>query len=349
MRKKKKIIIISIIIILLLIPLFISIFLYEQNFNKRFETNEYFKYELNDFENLKRTKDEFASNDGQLLVGYKYYKDDIVGAKGLIVISHGLGGGGHNRYMNYIDYFTSNNYLVFAYDNTGNDESEGNSVNGLSQSVIDLDYALRHIKTSDNYKDLPILLVGHSWGAYAVSSVLNIHTDIKAVLSISGFNKTIDIITEQGKTIVGPFIHVLKPYLSFYEYLKFGKYSRYSSIDGYSNESTKVIIVHSEDDSTISYASSYERYYQEYKDDSRFTFISFKDHGHNYPLGSKASHEYIIKFNEEFQKVYDEYDGSVPVSVLDDIYASLDKNLAFELDQIVMANILEVFDKSILE
>ena len=39
--------------------------------------------------------------------------------KGVVVIAHGLGGGGQNTYMDLADYFTSNGYLVFAYDVTG--------------------------------------------------------------------------------------------------------------------------------------------------------------------------------------------------------------------------------------
>lgn len=42
-----------------------------------------------------------------------------------MVIAHGLGGGGHNTYMPFIDYFTSNSYYVFAYDVRGNDYSDG--------------------------------------------------------------------------------------------------------------------------------------------------------------------------------------------------------------------------------
>ena len=56
---------------------------------------------------------------------------------------------GQNTYMDVADYFTSNVYLAFAYDATGNDKSEGDSVEGLPQGVIDLDYALRYIKQSD--------------------------------------------------------------------------------------------------------------------------------------------------------------------------------------------------------
>ena len=53
--------------------------------------------------------------------------------------------------MDVADYLSSNGYLVFAYDATGNDESEGDAVNGLPQGIIDLDYAIRFIKESNEF------------------------------------------------------------------------------------------------------------------------------------------------------------------------------------------------------
>lgn len=345
MKGKKKLIIIGIVFLLiLLIPFFITMFIYEQNFDIRFITNEYLKYDLSDFEGLERTSYKFKSNNGQILAGYKYYKDEIANPAGVIIISHGLGGGGHNSYMNYANFFTSNNYFVFAYDGTGNDESEGKSIHGLSQAVIDLDHAIRFIEGNDGFKGLPIILMGHSWGAYAAGVVLNIHPGVKAVLSLSGFNKPIDIMVEQGKNMMGGLIYSLKPYLSLYEYMKFGKYSKYNCLDGYDNTAAHIIIVHSEDDQMISFNSSYSIYYNKYKDNPRFTFISFTDHGHNYPLLSQQALEYIDEFNKSFKDIYDKYDGDIPEDVLSETYAQLDKTLAFEFDLETMGLILDIFN-----
>lgn len=348
MKKKRLIIIISIILCILVVFVGVSsIFIYEQNFNMRFETSKYFKYELSDFEDLKREKHELTSNKHQNLVGYKYFKDENSEVKGVIVISHGLGGGGHNTYMNYIDYFTDYGYLVFAYDCTGNDESDGDSVRGLPQSLIDLDYVLKYLKDNDEFKDLPIILVGHSWGGYAVSSVLNIHPDVKAVLSIAGFNKTIDIIVEQGKNVVGSFIYIFKPFISFYEFIKFGKYSNYNSLSGYEKSNAEIIIMHSEDDNTISYANSYKKYYDKFKDNNRFHFISFKDRGHNYLLRSEEAFSYADEFNEKFKELYDQYSGSIPETEIEAIYSNLDKSKAFALDENLIDEIIQIFDESI--
>ena len=141
-------------------------------------------------------------------MGYQYSKDNIE-PKGVIVLAHGLGGGGHNSYLHLADYFSTHGYLVFAYDATGNDESEGDSVRGIPQALIDLDYSLRFVKNTPDLVHLPIMLFGHSWGAYSAGSVLNYHPDVQDVVMTAGFNRPTDVIAEAGQEIVGPAIRFL--------------------------------------------------------------------------------------------------------------------------------------------
>ena len=146
-RNRKKIALITIISIMsvffLVIMPALTVMVYKDNFGERFETAEWMAYSVSEFDGLRVEECTFPSNNGQRLAGYQYSKEDQA-VKGVLVIAHGLGGGGHNTYMDIADYFTSNGYLVFAYDATGNDKSEGDSVEGLPQGIIDLDYALRY-------------------------------------------------------------------------------------------------------------------------------------------------------------------------------------------------------------
>ena len=101
--------------------------IYEDNFGDRYETYAPMARSVDEFDGLNVKRYTFSSDQGQKLVGYQYYKT-LENTKGVVVISHGLGGGGHNSYMDVADFFTSNGYVVFAYDATGNDESEGSSL-----------------------------------------------------------------------------------------------------------------------------------------------------------------------------------------------------------------------------
>ncbi|MCL2810103.1 MAG: lysophospholipase, partial [Treponema sp.] len=93
-------------------------------------------------------------------------------SNGLVIISQGLGNTA-DHYLNLIMYFVDNGWKVFAYNNTGVSGSEGESVRGLTQSLFDLDAALNYVNSSNDLVGLPVMLVGHSWGGFAVCAVLN--------------------------------------------------------------------------------------------------------------------------------------------------------------------------------
>ena len=199
--KAKKIIKISVTVFILLLIASLwagALIAYNVNFNQRFTSYEAKMLKTSDFEGLKRNQYQFTSNKNQKLTDYLYSSEKSpagnsdTSAKGIIVFAHGFGGGGHNSYMDCINFFAERGYLVFAYDANGNDESEGlgrkNAVGGLPQGVIDLNYAISFVEESGNFPSLPIYLWGHSWGGYSVVNVLNYHPEVKAVAEIAGFN-----------------------------------------------------------------------------------------------------------------------------------------------------------------
>ena len=196
--KKLWIIIVCAVVLLLVTGIWaLTVYIYNENFNRRFQSYEPRMLRLEDFDGLERTRYEFPSDKGQMLAGYLYSFGE--GQHGIVIIAHGFGGGGHNSYMDVADYFARNGYLVFAYDATGNDESEGKGVGGLPQGVIDLDHAISFVEESGNFPELPIMLFGHSWGGYSVCSVLSLHPEVKAVIACSGFNSSPDMFEAEGR------------------------------------------------------------------------------------------------------------------------------------------------------
>ena len=310
-KKTKKIIIIAsivsttlLLIIFLVAPFTIGAILYNGVFNERYETAEWVKLYLDDFDGLKADKHEFTSSNGNKLVGYRYYIDSIK-VQGVVVIAHGLGGGGHNSYMDVAYYFAQHGYDVFAYDATGNDESEGNGVKGIPQGVADLNYAIDYLQTIDEVKDLPVMLWGHSWGGYCVSAVLNYHPEVKAIASIAGFNRSGDLIRAQGQQMVGGFIGFMMPYVNSIERIKCGKYSSANALNGFSNSECGVLIAHSSDDTTVPIEYGYDIYYKQYANNKRFEFIRYENKGHNNIIYSDAYIDYLANFNKEFRNYFD--------------------------------------------
>ena len=273
----------------------LSVYIYNENFNKRFDSYEPLMLRLEDFDGLQRAIYQFPSNKGQMLKGYLYSTGDD--QKGIVIIAHGFGGGGHNSYMDAADYFARNGFLVFAYDATGCDESEGKGVGGLPQGVIDLDHAISFVEKSGNFPELPIMLFGHSWGGYSVTNVLAWHPEVRAVISCSGFNASSDMFEAEGRKEAGDGIALFMPFVKLHEILHYGKYASNTAMDGFAASDSAVLILHSADDNMVPISIGYDIYNEKYGNDSRFSFIRLENRGHNYVFDDMT---YINDFNKGF-------------------------------------------------
>ncbi len=351
--KKRRIIwlIVGIVLVLLIaaaliVPKQLAMAVYRDNFDKRFTSYEPLTWQIDDFDGLLRDKHTFPSDKGQQLTGYRYYREGVE-TTGVVVLAHGFGGGGHRSYMNIADYFAQNGYVVFAYDATGNDESEGEAVGGLPQGVIDLDYALRYVKASPDFANLPIMLWGHSWGGYSVGSVLALHPDVKAAVIVAGFNESLDMLETEGRNIAGDAIDFVLPFFSKHEKETFGDYATMSVLDGLGATEAKIMIIHSADDDIIPIEISFDRYLEAYSGNERFTFVRYEDKGHNYVFCSEARFAYAEEYNKEAQ-AYQAEVGEMTEEMRAAYYEThLDKHRGYELDSDLMAQMLALYNSSL--
>ena len=352
MKKTLKIVLISVgallilaVVAVLILIKPISMSIYNDNFGKRFTTSEPWAWSIGDFDGLTREKYTFPSDKGQILTGYKYFRN-AEAPKGMVVIAHGFGGGGHRSYMNIADYFAGNGYWVFAYDATGNDESEGDAVGGLPQGIIDLDYALRFVKSE--FPNLPIVLWGHSWGGYSVGSVTKLHPDVKAAVIVSGFNESLDMLETEGRNIVGNIIDFVLPIFVKHEKKTFGEYSSMSILESLEATNMPVMFIHSEDDGMIPIEISFDRYFEKFSGNDRFSFVRYKERGHNYIFCSENRRKYV----EEYNVGADAYKESMGGQLTEEQAAAyieeyFDKHKGYELDAELMAQMLELYNNSI--
>ncbi len=304
MKKRVKRLIIAVSILLavcVILPFAVSVILYESNFGERYYTDVTAAFDLTDFPGLTAERHEFLSNKGQKLVGYLYAHEDSV-PSALLVLAHGIGSGGQNRFMNVADYFASRGYAVFAYDATGNDESEGKGTRGLPQSVIDLSYAISCAENLPGMADLPVMLLGHSWGGYSVSAVLTRHPEVKAVCAISGFDRSSDLLRATGRSMIGGAIDLLMPYVNLWERIRFGAYAVNTSTDGFAASGAKVMIVHSADDTTVPIGYGYDLYEKTYGNNPRFTFVRFENRGHDHVFRTAEFERYLNDLNAAFDE-----------------------------------------------
>ena len=277
---------------------------YDRNFRYRCTTSAADTYTVEQFPGLARQRHTFRSNAGQQLVGYLYVREDTqIGKKAVIVCAHGLGGGGQTGYMDIFDFFTTQGFYVFAYDATGNDESEGKVIGGLPQGFIDLDHAINYVGTIAELQGLPVMLMGYSWGAFSVSNVLNYHPEAKAVAAVAGWDKSADLTEHRGRQQAGEAVKWLLPFVSVYEHVKYGRYAGSTAMKGFANSDCDVMIVHGEKDTVVPIGYGYDTYFEKYGEDPRFTFKKYKMRGHDVMDYLPDSRDYALM--EEIAAFFD--------------------------------------------
>ncbi len=181
------------------------------------------------------------------LASYYYPVDD---PKGLCVVVHGIHAGADD-YLPIIEAVTKEGYAVFAYDATGNYDSEGDSGIGMCQQLVDLDRVLSYLGSTYPYADMPKLLIGHSWGGYAVSSVLSLHREIRACVCIAPMRDGTTVMADTAEQYAGEAVDAVRPVFDVYQKYLFGSYIQYNAIVGINSTDIPVLIAQGMNDMNI--------------------------------------------------------------------------------------------------
>ena len=290
----------------------------------------------------------FESGDNSLQ-GYVYGLDQD---RGLVVVSHGLGGGA-DSYLSQITYFVDQGWRVFSYDATGSFDSEGKTTKGFPQALVELDAALTYINAQPEFTNLPILLFGHSWGGYATANVIHYNHDIAGVVTVSGANSPMQMILEQGHRMMGGFIYTQYPYLWLYQRILFGKTASLSAVDAINQSDIPVLVIHGTEDDLVAYNGSSIIVNINAITNPNVKAISMSEpdrNGHNNLFRSDAAIDYIDEINIEYRELFDSYEQNIPYEVRQDFYSKIDRRLAQDLNRGLMDDIqafyLECLKKS---
>lgn len=343
-------IVIIIILIIVLIGIFLSIkhlanSIVKANFDKRYNDNHTLKYfTVDDFENLKNEPIEFISNEGQKLRGFIYCSTLVEKPKALLVVSHGLGAG-HLQYTTEINYFAQKGYLVFAFDNTACNLSDGEQIKGVTRGVIDLEYALKYIETDERLSDLPILLFGHSMGAFSVCNVTSVYDkNIKGVVALAPFKDEPTMLYEQVAAVTGSGVKMmLKMFKNIYK-KRFDKYSELNTIDSLEKTTIPHLIISGDQDPIVNHYENFEVFKDLYEKKEGFEFIEVKDRFHRPNLSLDAA-KYDQDTNIELTKINAEFKNKAPKERIDEFYKSLDYDLLVKMDYQVMESIINFYEK----
>lgn len=150
----------------------------------------------------------FYSGDNRL-TGYLYTDRE---PSALVVIAAGFGDGA-SAHLGEVRRFLSCGYAVLCYDATGVGESEGDGTVGLSQPGLDLRAALDYIESDSALSQLPILLYGHSAGAYGALTCCNDYSRVKAAVAVCPFESPLQLMHDSAKQRVGFLADIEYPFL----------------------------------------------------------------------------------------------------------------------------------------
>ena len=261
----------------------------------RYDDLGYIKYfNVSDFPNLLKKEITFTSC-GNLLHGY-FYNYPNPTKENLVIFCHGLGGG-HLSYMKEIELICKQGYTVFSYDVTGCFSSSGKDIRCLSQSLVDLDNAIKYLKDNNVYNTYKgIFVIGHSWGGYASCNIGKFHNDIKKIVDMSGFVSVNTIIND---SIPKSFIKkmIVKKIMSF-EKKQAPRYFDANITNDGLNPNIDYLFVQSTDDFVVPFKSNIGLVKNKYPNSS---FIIFDNKGHqpSYTVeGSRYLNEVFNNYNK---------------------------------------------------
>jgi alpha-beta hydrolase superfamily lysophospholipase len=317
--------------------------MYKRNFDKRYNDNHTLKYYTAEELNLNSEPISFPTLDKTILRGYLFNSKDATSSKGLIVFSHGIGAG-HLPYMKEIAYMADNGYTVLAFDDKACNESDGEKLGGLTESLIDLDYCLKFVENNTKLNKMDIFLYGHGMGAFAVSNVTSLnHPLIKGVVALAPFNNEASfmyesygrITTMRQRIILTSFRAIVKN--------RFKDYSKLSTVDSFDKSDIPHLIIAGEKDNVVDYSNNYFVFKDIFENKEGYRFISLPEI-YNRPTLSKQASEYDMETNDELGQLQADFKEKVPEHRLKKFYEELDYDKLNELNTEIMGTICIFFD-----
>lgn len=287
----------------------------------------------------------YPSADGVRLKGYYYSSFD---KKGIIIVAHGMKAGGDD-YLPIIEYMVNKGFDVFSYDCTGTYGSDGKDTVGMCQQLIDLQTTVNYVKSIESFKKLPIFLIGHSWGAYACSTVLSLCSGISGCVSIAGMCNATTMMTDKAEEYVGKLASIPAPVFSAYQKHLFGDYVKYNSVMGINSVDIPVLIAHGKNDETVSFEKqSIISHRDEITNPNVVYYVGTGLQGdHNNIWHSKESAEYQAKVKAELKALERKKGKKLTEEEKKAFYKSVNHHLYSQVNEELMQMAVDMFNKAI--
>ena len=318
-------------------------------FERRFSTVDGFKSSwdylercsFEDFPSLQRGKMVPIYSSGTRLCLHLYEQPS---PKGLFLCVHGIGGLSEDSSSCIHDYLFRHGFDVAALDLNSSGRSDGVGVKGLSQSALDVAAAVNFIHSS-SLKNLPLFLLGHSWGAYGVSASLLFDQTPLAVFELSGFMDPVAIMTSLPSSYIGFDLSFTEPSLRKAMEERDREHAFLSAKEAIEDaKNVYCVLIHGDLDKVVVpkaalYSADYSR--------NGIEKIQMKGRGHGDVMMSRASVDYLKQAKEANASIYSKYKrnpSKISAEDLQNYKSSFDKRMASVLDEELFERIVSIAD-----
>lgn len=280
-------------------------------------------------EELGIKEEKFSSYSGKFrLNGSRYYEKDGR-FKGVIVFFHGIGAG-RSAYLKLISIFAKAGYLVYAYDNTGCMESEGQGYIGLGRVNYDQEAFFFFLNQDPKAKGYRRYVVGHSWGGYGALIACKKKYRVEKAVSIAGFlrpSEEILFVMKKSQKGILPFL------VSAALRLSTGKNGDLDAKEVIKDSDARILYIQGENDSLVPFKNNGNLLKEKFRDEKKIRFLFLKGRGHS-PYLSKNAEDYSFSFIEDVAKTIEQEN-----------HPSLDIERACELESKVIQAIIDFLNE----
>ncbi len=333
-----------VILIFVLMNFVAAIIIYDSLF-PRFDYSSY-DLALNiDYEEIKEEypRREIGFYNDIRLQGYLYGE----GNKGVVVVAPGLQSGADD-YLSLITGLVDMGWRVFSFDTTGSFRSEGGNSIGFCQETEDLLAGLNILTHDPELEGLPLFLIGHSRGGYAVACALESEYDIKGIATISGANSPMEVTIDTSKNYVGPLAYMGYPFLYAYQAMKFGTdMTSQKASEAISESTTPTLIIQGTQD-TVTPTDTCSIYaHKEEISNPNVEYLVYSEelqNGHTSLLYSKDAVVYCEKVDKQYDALNDKYPEGIPENIAEEFYSSIDSEKANEANKDLIIKINSFFE-----
>ena len=188
---------------------------------------------------------EFRSGENQL----KGYVIAPPNPKAMIVAVHGIKSSS-DELEPVTQYFVQEGYAVAAFDGTASGRSEGQGTVGLQQQRLDLRAALEALDREGLFSDLPLVLFGHSAGAYGAAAEAP-DTRACAVVCVSGFETPMGTMRAWAAQYAGVLSNIEYPFLLAREMIAKGVDANTSASGALRRSGIPALVIHGAKDDVV--------------------------------------------------------------------------------------------------